>query len=70
MVLNKRRYAENGIRVLLRDVGLRVGTPSRKGFSPRVRELTLSDPVLAGLAETQLAVVEVMMQQIESSAKR
>jgi hypothetical protein len=30
MVLNKRRDFENGIRALLREVGLKVGTPSRK----------------------------------------
>jgi transposase len=32
MVLNKRRDVENGIRALLREVGLKVGTPSRKDF--------------------------------------
>jgi transposase len=40
MVLNKRRDVENGIRALLREVGLKVGTPSRKDFPARVRELT------------------------------
>jgi transposase len=32
MVLNKRRDVENGIRALLREAGLKVGTPSRKDF--------------------------------------
>lgn len=44
-VLNKRRDVENGIRALLREVGLKVGTPSRKGFPARVRELAADDPV-------------------------
>jgi transposase len=38
MVLNKRRDVENGIRALLREVGLKVGTPSRKRLpGPRAR---------------------------------
>lgn len=43
MMLNKRRNVENGIRALLREVGLKVGTPSRKGFPARARELA-TDP--------------------------
>ena len=33
MVLNKRRDVENGVRALLREAGLKVGTPSRKNFA-------------------------------------
>ena len=51
MVLNKRRDVENGVRALLREAGLKVGTPSRKDFPARVRELAAGDAVLAGLAE-------------------
>ncbi len=40
MVLNKRRDVENGIRALLREVRLKVGTPSRKDPAARLRELT------------------------------
>ena len=47
MVLNKRRDVENGMRALLREAGLKVGTPSRKNFPARVRELAADDPVLA-----------------------
>ena len=52
MVLNKGRDVENGIRALLREVGLKVGAPSRKDFPARVRALAADDPVLASLAET------------------
>ena len=45
MVLNKRRDVENGIRALLREVGLKVGTPSRKDFPARVRELAADEPL-------------------------
>lgn len=47
MLLNKRRDVENGIRALLREVGLKVGTPDPKGFEVRVCELVADDPVLA-----------------------
>ncbi len=70
MVLNKRRDVENGIRALLREVGLKVGTPSRKDFPARVRELAADDPVLASLAESLLCVVEVMTREVERLTKR
>jgi transposase len=65
MVLNKRRDVENGIRALLREVGLKVGTPSRKDFPARVCELAANNPVLASLAGSLLAVVEVMTPEVE-----
>jgi len=70
MVLNKRRDVENGIRALLREVGLKVGTPSRKDFPARVRELAADDPVLTSLAELLLSVVAVMTQEVERLTKR
>ena len=70
MVLNKRRDVENGIRALLREVGLKVGTPSRKDFPARVRELAADDPVLASLAESLLCVVEKMTREVERLTKR
>jgi transposase len=70
MVLNKRRDVENGIRALLREVGLKVGTPSRKDFPARVRELAADDSVLASLAESLLGVVEVMTREVERLTKR
>ncbi len=70
MVLNKRRDVENGLRARLREVGLKVGTPSRKDFPARVRALAADDPVLASLAESLLAVVEVMTREVERLTKR
>ena len=35
MVLNKRRDVENGLRALLREAGLKLGTPSRRNFAAR-----------------------------------
>ena len=41
--VNKRRDVENGVRALLCEAGLKVGTPSRKDFPARVRELAAGD---------------------------
>ena len=63
MVLNKRRDIENGLRALLREVGLKVGTPSRKDFAARVRELAAADPVLSSMVEPLLSIIAVMTQE-------
>ncbi len=70
LLLNKRRDVENGIRALLREVGLKVGTPSRKDFPARVRELVAGEPVLSSLAEALLAVVAAMTKEVEALTKR
>jgi transposase len=70
MLLNKRRDVENGIRALLREVGLKVGTPSRKDFPARVRELAADDPVLSSLADPLLSVITVMTKEVEALTKR
>jgi hypothetical protein len=54
---------------LFRDVGLKVGTPSRKDFPARVRELAADDPVLMS-RESLLSVIEVMTQEVERLIKR
>ena len=70
MLLNKRRDVENGIRALLREVGLKVGTPSRKDFATRVRDPAADDHVLASLAGSMLAVIEVMTEEVERLTRR
>ncbi len=70
LVLIKRRDVENGVRALLREAGLKVGTPSRKDFAARVRELAADEPVLASLSESLLSVIEVMSQEVERLTKR
>ena len=70
IVLNKRRDVENGIRAMLPEVRLKVGTPSRKDFPARVRELTGDEPVLARLAASLLSMVEVMTKEVERLTKR
>jgi transposase len=69
-LLNKRRDVENGIRALLREAGLKLGTPSRKNFPARVRELAADDPLLTALAESLLSVIETMTREVERLTKR
>jgi transposase len=70
ILLNKRRDVENGVRALLREVGLKVGAPSRKAFPARVRELAADDPVLTSLAGSMLSVIEAMTEEVDRLTKR
>lgn len=70
MVLNKRRDVENGLRALLREAGLKVGTPSRRDFPARVRELAADDPVLASLVEPLLSIIAVMTEEADRPTRR
>jgi transposase len=70
MVLNKRRDVENGLRALLREAGLKVGTPSRTNFPARVRELAADDEVLASLVEPLLSIIAVMTHEAGKLTKR
>jgi transposase len=70
MVLNKRRDVENGVRALLREAGLKVGTPSRKDFSARVRELAAGDVVLTSLVGSLLEVIGTMTREVEKLSKQ
>lgn len=64
MVLNKLRDIENGVRALLREAGIKLGTPGRTQFAARVRELAASDAVLAALAEPLLTITETMTGEL------
>jgi transposase len=70
MVLNKLRDIENGVRALLREAGLKLGTPGRKQFAGRVRELTAGHPALAGLAEPLLTIIATMTHELAQLTKR
>jgi transposase len=70
MLVNKRRDVENGVRALLREAGLKVGTPSRRDFPARVRELTGDNPVLAELGQSLLSVIEVIDKEVVRLTRR
>ena len=64
-VLNKLRDMENAVRAVLRESGLKVGSPGRKLFPARVRELASADPTLTDITEPLLAIVAVMNRELE-----
>jgi transposase len=70
LVLNKMRDVENGLRALLREAGLKLGTPARKELAVRVRELTAADPVLSALAEPLLTIIAAMTRELAQLTKR
>ena len=70
LVLNKMRDVENGLRALLREAGLKLGTPARKELAARVRELTAADPVLSVLAEPLLTIIAAMARELAQLTKR
>ena len=54
----------------LREAGLKVGTPSRKDFPARVRELAAGNAVLTGLVESLLSVIRIMTDEVARLTKR
>ena len=70
LVLNKLRDVENGLRASLREAGLKLGTPGRKRFPDRVRELTAADPVLSALAEPLLTIIAAMTRELARLTKQ
>src|SRR5690606_32181898 len=53
-VLNEMRTIENVVRAVLREGGVKLGTPSRAAFAPRVRELAGGDRDVMPLVEPLL----------------
>jgi transposase len=55
-VLNEMRSIENVVRAILREAGIKLGTPSRTAFADRVRELAGCDALVMPLVEPLLAI--------------
>lgn len=62
-VLNEMRSIENVVRAILREGGIKLGTPSRSAFGGRVRELAGGDPMVMTLTKPLLAVLATMLEQ-------
>jgi transposase len=62
-VLNEMRTIENVVRAILREVGIKLGTPSRKDFADRVRELAGEDSFVMSLATPMLAILATMLRE-------
>ena len=69
-VLNEMRSIENVVRALLRETGVKLGTPSRKDFVDRTRELTAGDPVLTRLTEPLLTILTTMLHGFAKLTKQ
>ncbi|TWB56657.1 IS110 family transposase [Nitrospirillum viridazoti] len=70
MVLNKVRDLENGVRAVLRESGIKLGTPGRQRFAERVRELAGDDPVLIALVEPLLTIIITMVRELARLTKQ
>lgn len=60
-VLNEMRSIENVVRAILREAGLKLGTPGRAAFAARVRELASNDPQVTPLVNPLLTVLAAML---------
>jgi transposase len=69
-VLNEMRSIENVVRAVLREGGVKLGTPARAAFAGRVRELTSDDALLMPLVEPLLAILATMGDQLARLTKQ
>jgi transposase len=69
-VLNEMRTIENVVRAILREAGIKLGTPSRTGVAGRVRELAGADPVVMPLVEPLLTILATMLEEFARLTKQ
>ncbi|MER8830941.1 IS110 family transposase [Mesorhizobium sp. M0938] len=69
-VLNEMRTIENVVRAILREAGIKLGTPSRTAFAGRVRELAGTDPVVMPLVEPLLTILATMLGEFARLTKQ
>jgi transposase len=62
-VLNEMRTIENVVRAILREAGVKLGTPSRAAFADRVREMARDDNMTKPLVEPLLAILDTMLRE-------
>ena len=69
-VLNEMRTIENVVRAVLREAGLKLGTPGRAAFAGRVRDLAGDDAFVTSLVEPLLAILATMLDQFARLTKQ
>jgi transposase len=69
-VLNEMRSVENVVRAILREAGLKLGTPSRTAFAGRVRELAGGDAMVMPLVEPLLTILATMLKEFARLTKQ
>jgi transposase len=69
-ILNEMRSIENVARAILREAGIKLGTPARTAFVDRVRELAGADALVLALAEPLLAILATMLRELTRLTKQ
>jgi transposase len=69
-VLNEMRTIENVVRAILREAGIKLGTPGRAAFADRVRDLAGADADVMALVEPLLAVLATMLRELARLTRR
>ena len=69
-VLNHMRSVQNVVRSILREAGLKLGTPKHAAFAGRVRELAGDDKEVISLVEPLLKIVTTMLAELERLTKK
>ena len=69
-VLNEMRTIENVVRAVLREAGLKLGTPSRKDFVAHARDLIASEEGLTRTIEPLLEILVTMLREFAKLTKR
>jgi transposase len=69
-VLNEMRAIENVVRAILREAGIKLGTPARTAFAGRVREMTGDDPLILPLVAPLLAILGTMLEQLDRLSRQ
>jgi transposase len=64
------RTIENVVRAILREAGVKLGTPSRAAFADRVRELAEGEAQVRALVEPLLAVLATMRRELAGLTKQ
>jgi transposase len=69
-IINEMRSIENVVRAILREAGIKLGTPSRTAFADRVRELAGADELVMSLAEPLLVILSTMLKELVHLTKQ
>src|SRR5262249_54354594 len=69
-VINEMRSIENVVRAILREAGIKLGTPSRTAFADRVRERAGGDVSVMPLVEPLLAILTTMLREFARLTKQ
>jgi transposase len=69
-VLNEMRAIENVVRAVLREAGLKLGTPARAAFAQRVRELAGDNQAVMPIVEPLLTILETMLAELARLTKQ